>query len=118
MLRNRGFPEARSHLCVCQSLLPHDLCHERSSSHWLLAQGLPADRRLSKNCNPIQPDSIVTSYSTSPHCPSQNQEDAASAISPDLHSIDLLLDFVTVASGHRAIDYLACQGFHLAAVNV
>ena len=61
---------------------------------------------------------LTISQPTSPHCPSQNQEDAASAMSPDLHSIDLLLDFVTVASGHRAIDYLACQGFHLAAVNV
>ena len=37
MLGNRVFPEARSHLCVCWSLLPHDLCHGRSSSHWLPA---------------------------------------------------------------------------------
>ena len=37
MLGNRGFPEAQSHLCVCRSLLPHDLCHGRSSSCWLPA---------------------------------------------------------------------------------
>ena len=37
MLGNRGFPEARSRLCTCQSLLPHDLCHGQSSSRWLLA---------------------------------------------------------------------------------
>ena len=37
MLGNRGFPEARSRLCVCRSLLPHDLCHGRISSHWLPA---------------------------------------------------------------------------------
>ena len=37
MLGNRGFPEAQSRLCVCQSLLPHDLCHGWSSSHWLPA---------------------------------------------------------------------------------
>lgn len=37
MLGNRGFPEARSRLCVCRSLLPHDLCHGRSSSCWLPA---------------------------------------------------------------------------------
>ena len=37
MLGNREFPEARSRLCVCQSLLPHDLCHRQSSSCWLLA---------------------------------------------------------------------------------
>ena len=33
-----GFPEARSHLCICRSLLPHDLCHGRSSSRWLPAK--------------------------------------------------------------------------------
>ena len=38
MLGNRGFPEALAHLCICRRLLPHDLCHERSSSCWLLAQ--------------------------------------------------------------------------------
>ena len=37
MLRNRGFPEAQSHLCVMLSLLPHDLCHGQSSSRWLPA---------------------------------------------------------------------------------
>ena len=37
MLGNRGFPEAWSHLCICWSLLPHDLCHGRSSSCWLQA---------------------------------------------------------------------------------
>ena len=37
MLRNRGFPDARSFLCVCRSLLPHDLCHGQSSSRWLRA---------------------------------------------------------------------------------
>ena len=37
MLWNRRSPEARSHLCVCRSLLPHDLCHGRSSSRWLPA---------------------------------------------------------------------------------
>ena len=35
MLGNRGFPEAWSCLCECWSLLPHDLCYGRSSSHWL-----------------------------------------------------------------------------------
>ena len=34
MLGNGGFPEARSRLCVCWSLLAHDLCHGRSSSCW------------------------------------------------------------------------------------
>ena len=37
MLGNRGFPEAQSHLCICQSLLPHDLCRGRSSLRWLPA---------------------------------------------------------------------------------
>ena len=40
MLGNRGFPEARSHLCIMPSLLPHDLCHGRSSSRWLPADGI------------------------------------------------------------------------------
>ena len=35
MLGNRGSPEARSRLCVMPSLLPQDLCHGRSFSHWL-----------------------------------------------------------------------------------
>ena len=35
MLGNRGSSEARSHLCVMPSLLPHDLCHGRSSLRWL-----------------------------------------------------------------------------------
>ena len=38
MLGNRGFPEAWSRLCVCWSLLPHYLCHGRSSSRWLPAE--------------------------------------------------------------------------------
>ena len=37
MLGNRGIPEAQSCLCICRSLLPHDLCHGQSSSRWLLA---------------------------------------------------------------------------------
>ena len=37
MLGNRGSPEARSLLCLCQSLLHHDLCHGWSSLCWLPA---------------------------------------------------------------------------------
>ena len=50
MLGNRGFPEAQSRLCICQSLLPHDLCHGRSSSRWL-----PAPPQLSTqwSCSPL-----------------------------------------------------------------
>ena len=32
-----GTPEAGSCLCVLSGFLPHDLCHGRDSSHWLLA---------------------------------------------------------------------------------
>ena len=38
MLRNRGSPESRYHLCMMPSLLPHDLCYGWSSSHWLPAK--------------------------------------------------------------------------------
>ena len=37
MLGNRGVSWGSIRLCVCWSLLPRDLCHGRSSSHWLPA---------------------------------------------------------------------------------
>ena len=79
----------------------------QAQRHWETVQGHPANRRLSKNSNPLWSDSIITLYSAISHCPSQNQEASASASPSSQLQCNQLVDFAIAAVSYRAIHYFA-----------